>query len=142
MKKLLLSLLSVGILSLGAMTASAQEPKEKKKKKQPAAAATESSATAPKTLIHVVTVAFKEGTTPEQIKAALDGAQKLPSQFSGITHVWTKTVKAQGNRTHAIVMEFASEQALKEYAGSDAQKEWYKVYEGIREASTTFDITN
>ena len=142
MKKLLLSLLSAGILSLGATSAFAQaEQKEKKGKKKQAAMA-EGSATAPKTLIHVVTVAFKEGTTPEQIQAALDGAQKLPSQFPGITRVWTKTVKAQGNRTHAIVMEFASEQALKDYAGSAAQKEWYKVYEGIREASTTFDITN
>lgn len=98
--------------------------------------------TAPKTLIHVVTVTWKEGTKPEQIQAALDGAQKLPSQFKGITRVWTKTVKAQGERTHAIVMEFTGEQALKEYAGSDAQKEWYKVYTPIRERSTTFDITN
>jgi hypothetical protein len=140
MKKLLLSLLSAGILSLGAVSAFAQAETKKGKKKQ--AAAAEGSATAPKTLIHVVTVAFKEGTTPEQIKAALDGAQKLPAAFSGITRVWTKTVKAQGPRTHAIVMEFTGEAALKEYAGSDAQKEWYKVYEGIREASWTFDITN
>jgi hypothetical protein len=86
---------------------------------------------APTTLIHVV-----------QIQAALAGAHKLPSQFPGITRVWTKTVKAQGPRTHAIVMEFTGEDALKKYAGSPAQLEWYKVYEGIREASTTFDITN
>jgi hypothetical protein len=39
-------------------------------------------------------------------------------------------------------MEFASEQALKDYAGSAAQKKWYEVYLPIREASTTFDITN
>jgi hypothetical protein len=140
MKKLLLSLLSVGILSLGATGAFAQEKEKKGKKKQ--AAMTQGSETAPKTLIHVVTVSFKEGTTPEQIQAAIDGVQKLPTRFPGITRVWTKTIKAQGNRTHALVMEFASEQALKEYAGSEAQKEWYKVYEGIREASTTFDITN
>ena len=139
MKKLLLTLLSAAILSMGAASAFAQEEQKKGKKKQ---AMAQGSATAPKTLIHVVTVAWKEGTTPEQIKAALDGAHKLPSQFNGITRVWTKTVKAQGNRTHAIVMEFTGEAALKEYAGSDAQKEWYKVYEGIREGSTTFDITN
>jgi hypothetical protein len=140
MKKLLLTLISVGVLSLGAATGFAQaEQKEKKAKKKDAAPA---SATAPKTLIHVVTVSWKEGTTPQQIQAALDGAHKLPTQFKGITRVWTKTVKAQGERTHAIVMEFTGEQALKEYAGSDAQKEWYKVYEGIRERSTTFDITN
>jgi len=139
MKKLLLALVSAGILTLGVVTLSAQtEPKKGKKK----AAMSQGTATAPKTLIHVVTVSWKEGTTPQQIQAALAGAHKLPAQFPGITRVWTKTVKAQGERTHAIVMEFTGEQALKEYAGSDAQKEWYKVYEGIRERSTTFDITN
>jgi hypothetical protein len=140
MKKLILTLLSAGILSFGVVTLSAQEEKKKGKRKD--AAMAQNSETAPKTLIHVVTVKWKEGTTPEQIKAALDGAQKLPSQFKGITRVWTKTVKQQGERTHAIVMEFTGEAALKEYAGSPAQLEWYKVYEGIREASTTFDITN
>lgn len=123
MKKLISTLLLAASLTLGASTATAAD-------------------TAPKTLIHVVTVTWKEGTKPEQIQAALDGAQKLPAKFKGITRVWTKTVKAQGERTHAIVMEFTGEQALKEYAGSDAQKEWYKVYTPIRERSTTFDITN
>jgi hypothetical protein len=135
MKKLLFTLVSIGLLSFGAATASAQA--EKKAKKDATM-----SATAPKTLIHVVTVKWKEGTTPAEIQAALDGAQKLPAAFPGITRVWTKTVKQQGEKTHAIVMEFTGEQALKEYAGSAAQKEWYKVYENIREASTTFDITN
>lgn len=106
---------------------------------QPAVAATE---TAPRSVIHVVTVTWKQGTTPEQIQAALDGARALPKSFPGITRVWTKTIKAQGERTHGIVMEFASEQALKDYAGSDAQKTWYTVYTPIRERSTTFDITN
>ena len=104
--------------------------------------------TAPKSVIHVVTVAFKEGTKPEQIEAALEGVKKLPSAYSGITHVWTKSIKVQNpegakvKKTHVIVMEFASEQALKDYTDSEAQKEWYKVYLPIREVSTTYDITN
>ena len=123
MKKLLLSLaMIVGLMSVGVASASAES--------------------APKTVIHVVTVSWKKDTTPEQIQAALDGAQALPSQFKGIKRVWTKTLKAQGDRSHAIVMEFASEQALKDYSDSAAQKEWYKVYTPIRERSTTFDITN
>ena len=143
MKKLMFSLLSALVLSLGATGALAQdEAKGKKGKKKQAAAASEGSESAPKSVIHVVTVSWKEGTTPAQIQAALDGARKLSTAFPGITRTWTKTIKAQGERTHAIVMEFASEQALRDYAGSDAQKEWYKVYEGIRERSTTFDITN
>jgi uncharacterized protein (DUF1330 family) len=122
MKKLLITLVTATLLMLGAANASGQ--------------------TAPKSVIHVVTVAWKAGTTPEQIKAALDGAQALPANYKGITHVWTKTLKAQGGKTNAIVMEFTDEAAFKAYTDSAAQKEWYKVYLPIREESTTFDITN
>lgn len=128
MKKLLVLLLAVTGLTFSAATASAQ--------------------TAPKSVIHVVTVAWKQGTTPEQIQAALDGAQALPASFKGITRVWTKAIKVQNApgtktpRTHIIVMEFADEKALKDYGDSDAQKAWYKLYTPIREQSTTHDITN
>jgi len=124
MKKLITTLMIAGLMSLGAATVSAQ------------------STTAPKSVIHVVTVAWKAGTTPEQIKAALDGAQALPAQYKGITHVWTRSIKVQGGKANAIVMEFVDEAALKAYTDSPAQKEWYKVYMPIREESTTFDITN
>ena len=122
MKKLIMTLMIAGLMSLGAATVSAQ--------------------TAPKSVIHVVTVSWKAGTTPEQIKAALDGAQALPAQYKGITHVWTKSIKVQGGKANAIVMEFVDEAALKDYTDSPAQKEWYKVYLPIRQESTTFDITN
>jgi antibiotic biosynthesis monooxygenase (ABM) superfamily enzyme len=122
MKKLITTLLTVGLLTFAATTASAQ--------------------TAPKTVIHVVTVKFKPDATPAQIKAALDGVVALPAKYKGITHVWVKSIKVQGDKTHAFVMEFADEAALKDYAGSPAQKEWYQTYMPIREESTTFDITN
>jgi hypothetical protein len=130
MKKLLASLFVASLLLGASVTAQA---------------ATDA---APKSIIHVVTVAWKEGTTPEQIQAALDGAKALPASFNGITHVWTKAIKVQNPpgaevaKTHVIVMEFASADAFKQYDGSDAQKEWYKVYANIRGQSTTFDITN
>jgi hypothetical protein len=98
--------------------------------------------TAPQSVIHVVTVAWKPGTTPAQIQAALDGAKELPSKYKGIVRVWAKSIKVQGGKANAIAMEFADEAALKAYTDSDAQKEWYKVYLPIRGESTTFDITN
>ncbi|MBI3886792.1 MAG: Dabb family protein [Opitutae bacterium] len=107
-----------------------------------AASATFAADSAPPSIVHVVTVTWKAGTAPEQIQAALAGAQALPAAYKGITHVWTKTLKAQGDRTHAIVMEFADAAAFKAYTDSAAQKEWYKVYLPIRERSTTFDVTN
>lgn len=133
MKKITVLVLAACVLALGSSPLFAQAEKKQGRK---------TPVTAPKSVIHVVTVSWKAGTTPEQIKAALDGAQKLPAAYKGISRVWTRTVKAQGDRTHAIVMEFASEQALKDYTDSDAQKEWYKAYLPIRERSTTFDISN
>jgi uncharacterized protein (DUF1330 family) len=129
MKKLFALLLTATLLSTGAASAAASD-------------------TAPKSVIHVVTVAWKEGTTPEQIQAALDGAKALPAAYKGITRTWTKAIKVQNpagttlNRTHIIVMEFADEKALADYTDSDAQKAWYKLYMPIRQSSTTHDITN
>ena len=129
MKKLLALVLTVAALSFGTASALAAD-------------------TAPKSIIHVVTVAWKEGTKPEQIQAALDGAKALPAAYPGITRVWTKTIKFQNaaevvkKRTHLIVMEFADEKAFADYTDSPAQKEWYKLYLPIRDASTTHDVTN
>ena len=98
--------------------------------------------TTPKSVIHVVTVKWKADATPKQIQAALDGVKTLASAYKGITRVWIKSIKVQGDKANAFVMEFADEAALKAYADSPAQKEWYKIYLPIREESTTFDITN
>ena len=98
--------------------------------------------TAPATVIHVVTVKWKDGTKPEQIKAALDGVQALPIKYKGIVRVWTESIKVQGGKANAFVMEFKNEAALKAYTDSPAQLDWYKTYLDIREESATFDITN
>jgi len=124
MKTILKLLLAVSLLAAGTLTTKA------------------ASETAPKSVIHVVTVAWKEGTSPEKIQAALDGAAALPAAYKGITRVWTRTLKIQGGKANVIAMEFADEAALKAYTDSPAQKEWYKVYIDIRKESTTFDVTN
>jgi hypothetical protein len=54
----------------------------------------------------------------------------------------TRTIKNQSGKSHVFVMEFADEKALADYADSDAQKEWYKVYANIRQQSATSDVTN
>jgi hypothetical protein len=129
MKKFVSSLLTACFFALGAASLSAAD-------------------TAPKSVIHVVTVAWKAEATPAQIQAALDGVKALPASFSGITRVWVKSITVQNApgtttpRTHAFVMEFKDEKALADYAGSDAQKKWYEVYLPIRAQSTTHDITN
>jgi uncharacterized protein (DUF1330 family) len=106
--------------------------------------ATAALAQSPTTVLHIINVKWKAEATPEQIKAAVDGAHQLPAKFPGIKRVWTKNLKYQGQEGYkqAIVMEFESEAALKKYAESPAQKWWYELYMPIREESHTHDITN
>jgi uncharacterized protein (DUF1330 family) len=101
-------------------------------------------AQSPSTIIHVINVKWKADATPAQIKAAVDAAHQLPSRFPGIKRVWTKNIKyqAQEGMKQAIVMEFESQDALKKYENSAAQKWWYDLYLPIREESSTHDITN
>jgi uncharacterized protein (DUF1330 family) len=98
----------------------------------------------PKTVIHVISVKWKADATPAQISKVLETVATMPSQYPGITRVWTKPIKKQipEGYSHVIVMEFASEDALKQYVDSAAQKKFYDVYMPIREESRTSDITN
>lgn len=106
----------------------------------------------PKTVIHVVTVQWKPGTTPEQIQKALGGIEAAAKLYPGIKNIWLRSIKVQGTPvgkcedmtgvTHAAVMEFESEEALAKYADSPAQKAFYDVYIEHRGESRTHDITN
>ncbi|QXD31460.1 Dabb family protein [Candidatus Pelagisphaera phototrophica] len=127
MKKIVMILLGAAFVAFGALSATAAHHKN------PAT---------PHSVIHVVTVSWKADATDDQIKAALDGVKTIAKEYEGCTRVWIRSIKVQGDKSHAFVMEFASEQALKDYAGSAAQKKWYELYLPIRGGSTTFDITN
>jgi len=99
----------------------------------------------PKSVIHVVTVKWNADATEAQINKALKGVETIAQKYDGVSRVWTRSIKAQGEEsgvTAAFVMEFESEKALADYADSAAQKEWYEVYLPVRELSRTFDITN
>jgi hypothetical protein len=87
------------------------------------------------TVIHIINVKWKVEATPEQIKAAVDRAQQLPSKYPGLKRVWTKNLKYEGQEgfKQAIVMEFESQDAL---------KWWYEVYLPVRDDSRTDDVTN
>jgi uncharacterized protein (DUF1330 family) len=96
----------------------------------------------PKSVIHVITIKWKADATPEQIQQALQAAENI--NYPGLKNVWTRPIKMQlpEGFKNIIVMEFESEDALKKYADSPAQKQWYEVYMPIREQSSTHDITN
>jgi hypothetical protein len=96
----------------------------------------------PKTVIHIITVQWKADATPAQIEKAVKAAETM--NYPGLKNVWTRPIKMQlpEGYKNIIVMEFQSEEALKNYADSEAQKNWYQVYMPIREESRTHDVTN
>jgi|WetSurMetagenome_2_1015567.scaffolds.fasta_scaffold447697_1 hypothetical protein len=110
----------------------------------------------PKSVIHVVTLYYKDGTTEEQKKTVLDGIEKMAAEIPGIKNVWLKSVKVQGSvqekqadgaikdrrLTDAFVIEFENEAAQKAYAENPAHAAWEKIYVPLRGQSRTSDITN
>lgn len=101
-------------------------------------------AQSPSTVIHIINVKWKVEATPEQVKAAVDAVQQLPMKFPGLKRVWTRNLRYQGQEgfKQAIVMEFESQDALKKYENSAAQKWWYELYLPLREDSRIDDISN
>ncbi len=101
-------------------------------------------AEAPSTVIHIINVKWKADATPEQIKIVVDAVQQLPAKYPGLKRVWTKSLKYQGQEgfKQAIVMEFESQDSLRKYENSAAQKWWYDLYLPIRDDSRTDDVTN
>jgi len=110
----------------------------------------------PASVIHVVTLYYKDGTTPEQKQAVLDGVGKMANDIPGIKNIWLKSVKVQGAYTElgadgklkqhpmtdAFVIEFENEAAQKVYADHPSHKDWEKMYTAVRGRSSTSDITN
>jgi hypothetical protein len=97
----------------------------------------------PKSILHVVTISWKDGTTAAQKKAALSGVETMAGEIPGVKNVWTKGIKVQGEGfSDAFVMEFQDQKSFDAYADAPSHKEWEKIYLPIRGRSTTHDITN
>jgi len=117
----------------------------------------------PKSVIHVVTLYYKDGTTDEQKKAVLAAIEKMASELPGVKNVWLKSTKVQGaymekiveNKekpgevsykahpfTDAFVIEFEDQAAFEKYADSAAHKAFEEIYLPVRGRSSTHDITN
>ena len=109
---------------------------------------------APHSIIHVVTILWKEDSTPEQQQASLEGVKKMAAEIPGIKNVWIKQLKVQGRgkpgkdgkpgRAYdaAFVIEFADQAAADRYIDHPAHLEWNKSYLAIREESTSHQVTN
>ena len=110
----------------------------------------------PKSVLHVVTLYYKDGTTEEQKKSVLDAIEKMASAVPGIKNVWLKSTKVQGvfsekqpdgsfkprPYTDAFVIEFEDQAAFDKYTNHPAHKAFEELYIPLRGHSGTHDITN
>lgn len=100
----------------------------------------------PKSVVHVITLKFKDGTTAEQKTALMAATDKLAGDFNGLKNVWTNKMKVQGfpqgADTGLIVMEFADKAAFDRYTNDPAHKAWEAVYMPLLDRSVTHDATN
>ncbi len=101
----------------------------------------------PKSVIHVVTVKWKDDSTPEQRQKAIDGVKQMAAEVPGVKNIWLKTLRVQGPSQDkpynaAIAIEFESEAAAEAYGKHPGHDKWYTIYTPIREESRSHQITN
>ncbi len=101
------------------------------------------SAETPSSLLHIITLQYKPGTSDAQKAEVVAATKKLANDFKGITRLWFKKVKVQvPGMTDIIVMEFKDEKAFAAYTDHPAHKAWEKIYLPVRGESNTQDVTN
>jgi hypothetical protein len=97
----------------------------------------------PKTVIHHVTLKWKDGVTDADKQKAMDGLKEIVSSTEGAKNLWMKSIKVQPREySQTFVIEFESEAALKAYAEHPKKKEWDDFYYSIRETSLNSVTTN
>lgn len=123
-------LVLLAVLSLAAAAFAADPaPKDAKETKADTAAADAKDGKG--TLFHVVSLKFKEGTTPEQIKAVEDAFAALKTKVPGVTslHFGTNVSPEKLNKgyTHCFVLSFATEKDRDVYLTHPEHKAFGKV---------------
>ena len=95
------------------------------------AIAAEPTAAGGKALYHVVSIQFKQGTTPEQIKKVEDAFGALKTKIPGITSLhWGTNVSPENKNkgfTHCFVLTFTTEADRDVYLKHDDHKAFGKV---------------
>ena len=98
---------------------------------------------APKTIIHVSLIQWKEGVSAADKKQVLDGVKAMAAKIPGMKNVWTKALRVQPEGYHdAFVIEFENQADADRYAKDPAHDAWAEALNKIREGSISPQITN
>jgi hypothetical protein len=97
----------------------------------------------PKTIIHHVTLKWKDGTTDADKQKVIDELKALLAEVKGVKGLWVKSTKVQpGDFSQTFVIEFENQAALDAYAKNPKKKAWNDLYYSIREVSYNSVTTN
>jgi Stress responsive A/B Barrel Domain len=98
---------------------------------------------APKTIIHVSIIQWKEGVSDAEKQRVLDGVKDMAAKIPGMKNVWTKAIRVQPQDYHdAFVIEFEDQDAADRYAKDPVHDRWTEELLKIRAASLSPQITN
>ncbi len=97
----------------------------------------------PKTLLHVVSLKWKDGVSDADKQKALAGIRNMAGTVPGVRNVWLKSTRVQPrDYDAAFAIEFENRAAAEAYAESPIHEEWSKFYLSIRQESRSLQITN
>jgi hypothetical protein len=97
----------------------------------------------PKTVVQMVTIKWAADAAPEQRRAALEGLEKVASEFPGVRNIWLRTIRVQPRDfMTAFAIEFEDLPSAERFARHPAYELWNKSCLPIIEESRSQQVTN
>src|SRR5260370_35565600 len=97
----------------------------------------------PKTVLHVVVDKFRDNVSNYDREKASNGIKDMAGKIPGIKNVWLKTERNQIKDFSGVyAIEFTSAEAAADYAESPVHEAWSKTWQGQRENSLSFQVSN
>jgi hypothetical protein len=97
----------------------------------------------PKTVVQMVSVKWAADAAPEQRRAALEGLEKVASEFPGVRNIWLRTIRVQPRDfMTAFAIEFEDLPSAERFAHHPAYELWNKSCLPIIEESRSQQVSN
>jgi hypothetical protein len=97
----------------------------------------------PRTLIHAVSIQWKQGVSEEDKQKVLEGVRRMAEDIPGVKNVWIKSQRVEPRGfDDGFVIEFKDRGAADSYASSAAHKRWNDLYLPLRITSVSIDVSN
>lgn len=97
----------------------------------------------PKTVLHVVIIQWKPGSSLADRQKVIEGVRRMAADIPGIRNIWIKPVRMASLKWNAaFVIEFANQAAADRYANASAHKAWAQLEESVRADSLNVQVSN